>query len=470
MGRLIVEAGTIPEANLFLYTMPAEAPFVDQAWLAQAAMYGLYEVGGHAGPFVARAVLVALSWSGLIWLSERRAGEARAVGGFALLAVVVSAGIFSIRSVLFAVPIFVAFLTVVFGVADGWLSRRWLLGLVPLSTLWANVHGSYVLLPILGGLIGGACIVEGRWRDGRWDGAQAAWWGGSLFVATLAAGFSPFGMDVYRYVWDLVVFSDVQATVTEWQPPSPTEPFGVVAIAAIVGSLVVAAFCHREVRLHEAAALLSGSLLALTAIRSSFWWAAIAVIVVPRLLAPWVHGEGRGEGGVSAAAGLVHSAILVAGVGAVVLVQPGLPGAHLRSQVLGDRIRSQPPSERLLSERNATDAVRWIARHHPERRIFHDQALGGLVEFELGAAEPDRPKRVAFVDQRMGLIPSGVWDDYFVVARGEPGWESILERWEVEVVLPDVDEQRALVDSLEASGHWRRSFDDLRHAIFVRTE
>lgn len=470
MGRLIVEAGTIPETNLFLYTMPAEAPFIDQAWLAQAAMYGLYEIGGHAGPYVARTMLVALSWCGLIWLSERRAGGARAVGGFALLAVVVSAGIFSIRSVLFAVPIFVAFLTVVFGVADGWLSRRWLLGLVPLSTLWANVHGSYVLLPILGGLIGGACIVEGRWREDRWDGAQAAWWGGSLFAAALAAGISPFGADVYRYVWNLVAASEVQATVTEWQPPNSAEPFGVVAIAAIAGSLLVAAICRRELRLHEAAALVAGSLLALTAIRSSFWWAAIAVVVVPRLLAPWVGGEGRGEGTVPVAAGVVHAAILMAGVGAVVSVQPGLPGAELRSHLLRDRIRNQPPSERLLSERNATDAIRWIARNRPDERIFHDQALGGLVEYELGAAEPHRPRRVAFVDQRMGLIPSSVWNDYFVVARAESGWESVLEEWEVDVVVPDVDEHRGLVDSLEASGQWRRSFDDLRHAVFVRPE
>ncbi len=39
-GRACVQLGAIPTENAFLFTLPAEAPFFDQPWLAQLAMFG----------------------------------------------------------------------------------------------------------------------------------------------------------------------------------------------------------------------------------------------------------------------------------------------------------------------------------------------------------------------------------------------------------------------------------------------
>ncbi|MFB6351409.1 MAG: hypothetical protein ABEN55_09620, partial [Bradymonadaceae bacterium] len=153
-GRLIAETGSIPSANLFLYTLPADAAFLDQPWLAQWLLYRLVDQFGHTGPYVVRAGLTAAVWAGLIWAARRRCRDSRVVGAVALVAVVASAGVFSIRSRLFALPLYAATVTIVLEVADRRLDARYLLGLGPIVVLWANLHGSFVLASVLAGVAG----------------------------------------------------------------------------------------------------------------------------------------------------------------------------------------------------------------------------------------------------------------------------------------------------------------------------
>jgi hypothetical protein len=46
-----------------------------------------------------------------------------------------------------------------------------------------------------------------------------------------------------------------------------------------------------------------------------------------------------------------------------------------------------------------------------------------------------RPSSTVFVDPRIELFPDHVWNDYFEVSEGREGWDKVLARWDVDVVI-----------------------------------
>ena len=47
-----------------------------------------------------------------------------------------------------------------------------------------------------------------------------------------------------------------------------------------------------------------------------------------------------------------------------------------------------------------------------------------------------------FVDSRIELFPTSIWDEYLAVGGAREGWQARLDRWDVDgvVINPDQDE------------------------------
>ncbi len=467
-GRIIAETGSIPGANLFLYTMPAGADFIDQPWLAQWTLYRLVEQFGHIGPYLVRAAVTAVAWVGLIALARRRCRDPRVVGATALVAVVISASIFAVRSRMFALPLYVAALGVVVEVADRRLSACWLAALVPVVGLWANLHGSFALAPVLvacvGAALGGEAWIEGR--DRGWHVAIP--WVGA-FGAVVVAGFAtPIGWTIYEYVAGITLSAQVTATVSEWQPPDPASSYGALVYVSLLAGLVVLAVRRRRVRVFEAVLYATTAYLAVDSVRAVFWWAAVAVIVVPRHLAALLPADPGGVGEPTPVQGGLHVLASAALVAAVVAIQPGMPGFSARTAVLGDEVRQSPPGAGLLSSRTPLGLVDQLEESGGRGRIFHDQAIGGLLEYRLGAREPSNPRQVAFVDQRMGLVPPRIWADYFILSRAKKGWRERLDEWEVDWLALYEEKQSELIEAVRQTDQWHRVGREGEHILFER--
>ncbi len=470
MGRMIAVTGEIPGANLFLYTLPADQPFFDQPWLGQWGMYRLLAFGGHAGLVVCRNLITALTWTGLLLAALGRCRDPRMTGGYLLLIAAVTAPIFGVRTQMFAFIPYVCLVASLLAVADGRWSRRWLWGLLPMTALWANVHGTFVLAPVLVALTGGALVVEEWLEEGKIATRRAGWWMGLTLAVATSACLTPFGPDVYVYVVELTFGSDLSSTVSEWRSPDPGEPFGLITLASILGSTLVLGVRRRSVQLYEAVLFGATAYLGLDAIRSLFWWGAIAALIVPRHLRDWLAPADWTASDTGPLLGAAHA--LAAGgliIGAV-LAQPGWPVFRAASTSLEGYARRSGEGSQLLNYENATELVDRIAARDEPGQIFHAQALGGLIDYKIGAADPHTPRASAFLDQRMALLPERVWDDYFTISQARRGWRQKLESYDVDRLILSPDEQWRLIQEVQVDPGWRLEAVGEAHLLFVRVD
>ena len=97
----------------------------------------------------------------------------------------------------------------------------------------------------------------------------------------------------------------------------------------------------------------------------------------------------------------------------------------------------------------------------PGERWFNPQEWGSWFELAL-------PADPVFVDSRMEVIPDEVWKDYYAVSLARQGWQDVLDRWGIDVVVLARDQQRFAIPIVGADPEWRLIYQDADGLIFVR--
>ena len=149
VGRVIWETHTVPTRQIWIWPTYG-APDVTPSWGFRALLWPFWSLGGVWGLFVWRW-LTTLAALGIGWATARRMG-ARGLGG--LVVVVVAALVYRQRSQIRPETLVAILLALEIWILErrrqgGPDLRAWL---VPLAWLWANVHISYFLAPLLLGL------------------------------------------------------------------------------------------------------------------------------------------------------------------------------------------------------------------------------------------------------------------------------------------------------------------------------
>ncbi len=124
-------------------------PWVDQQWGAQVILAAIYQVAGWTGLVLFRAALIAVIFGCLVAIGLRRGLGARRAAWLALVAFLVSAVALGLRPQLIGMAIFAVVLLLV---TDRREHPRRLWAIPLLMILWANVHGSFFLGPVVLGL------------------------------------------------------------------------------------------------------------------------------------------------------------------------------------------------------------------------------------------------------------------------------------------------------------------------------
>jgi len=467
MGNLIASGAGIPHENLFLYTMPADAPFFNQPWLSQLMMAKLLDNFGHAGLLILRNITTVLTTTALLGLALWRVREPRIVGGLALLAVAAGAPVFAVRTQMFAFLPFMLLLGVLFGVADRRLSRRWLLLLIPLTALWGNLHGTFILVPVLVGLCGGALVVQEWLETRRMPIREALVWGGTSIMTALAALLNPQGVGIYTYVHQLTVVSPVSQSVSEWQPPDISEPYGLLVFLVLVVGLSLLARDRKNLKLYEVALFAATTYLAFGSIRHMFWWAAMMMLVIPGPLSRALKLDDWRESATTGAQGAVHLALAVVMVGGLALSQPGLPVHQTGVELLSGSTRRAGPGKGMIDTDTPTQIMEGMLRDGYPGRIFHSQGVGGYLAYSLATPVP---RQVAFVDQRMEMIPESLWEVYFEISGAKDGWQEVLDGYGVRTLLLSPGEQSGLIRAVQADPDWVLVAVDEGHLLFFRAD
>lgn len=419
-GRLMLAEG-LPSVDPYSATAGGE-PWVVQSWLA-SLLYG--SVDALAGP-VGLRLLMAATTALLAWLVWRLADPATSlVPRLAIMAAALGIGLetWAERPLLFGlIGTALALLA-----AEGRLDHRWM---VPLFWLWANVHGSFPL---------GLVVVAVWWVGTIWSGRPAdserrvLLWSG---IGALAAAISPIGPRLLIFPVQLLARSETLSAIAEWKSPdfstTPARLFLLLIGAAIV---VLARRPDRRDALMTVLALGLG----LMASRNLAVASIILVPVVARGVGP------VGSMRVDARSPVLRLAIAAIAVLGVLALSSTLQRPSYALSPYPIRALAWLEGEDLVGQRQSVIATR--------------DYVGNLQTLLYG------PGAGVFIDDRYDMYPTDLTDDYVSLLRGA-GWEDVLDRRDVDVVLWDRGHQ--LAELVAASPDWGVAYTEDRWIVACR--
>jgi len=428
-GELVWRLRDVLRTDPFTFTV-AGAPWHNQQWGAQLVLAGLHGVSGWRGLAIVRAAIVGGA-VGITYLRTKARGAppsaAACVTFVPFLVCITLPGTLAMRPQLLAVPLFVLSSVVV---AERRRRPR-LLWLIPfVSIAWANVHGSFVLLPLLCAVAFVADVVGRRERT---------WATGVVTVlAVLAPVATPWGLRSYVYVYNLSTAPIVRTVIDEWQPIWRQWPAGVLfALTCVAAIGPIVRGDRRSLRLEDWLTIGLFTALAISAGRNLIWWS----LAVPPALGPTFASM---PSSAWSRASVRFVRIVLAAVVSIGLVHV-LRGAP--EHVLADA----PPG--------ITTAVR--AAVPPDGHVFAGWWFSWLED-----AVPDGRM---FVDARAELFPTEVWDEYFAISRADPGWDALLRERGVDVVVASRRYQAPLIEAMSLAAGWRQVYADAEGVIFLPT-
>jgi hypothetical protein len=432
VGLDMLERGELIRTDLMTFTVAGE-PWVNQQWGAQLVFALTHRAGGWAALTVLGAALIGGSF-GIVYLACRRRGAApRPAALLTLGGYVLAMPTMAYRPQLLVVPMFCLTLWALAGRGER-PRRLWIIPVLALA--WANLHGSFFLIPLMVGLAFLEDVVTHRSTM-----KTLLWVGVASVLATLV---NPYGFGVWTYVFDLTTNPIVRNAVSEWEPTSLN---GYAGATFFLSALGVAAFlARRRIPAPWWDLLWLGTffLLALPAIRGLLWWGLVVPVVVAGLLPDAVAQPASRRGNP------MMNATLVGGLSlAIVLLLPWWRAPNEARQV-----------ELLLREapQPAVEAVREAVP--PGSRLVVPQPWGSWFEYAL-------PEMPLFVDPRIELFPTELWYEYQDLRGTGAAWREVLDRWEADAIVVDLRDW-TLQDELRDDPGWRLVYEDEESAVFVR--
>ena len=266
IGELILQTGQVPTTDPFSFSLPGKDWFAFE-WGAEVLQASLNQAWGLKGVAIMTGLILAFTFV-LVFLFCLWRG---ANGGISLLLTFLTVNAASIH--FHARPhIFTLLLLVI----AAWLleqDRRkpsryvWLL--IPITVLWANLHGAFPILFVFIGLLVVGLLAEG-WLDPklRPEKYRHAFRFGLLGFACLAASLiNPYGYHVHQHILETMRAKWLIAIVDEFKSPSfRSEQLMVFMILLFLGLASLGRLVARR-KLCEAAIILFFAWASLTSVR-----------------------------------------------------------------------------------------------------------------------------------------------------------------------------------------------------------
>jgi hypothetical protein len=420
-GREVLQSGRIPATNVLSFTHP-EQPWDLHQWLPGVLFELIQRAQGLLGLQLLRAALVSATWLAVFAAARLLGASALAAALGTVLGAAASAFRFELRPYLFTHLALAATLAFAAGFLrarardDVRAARRALVGaaLVPVAAchFHAGVVDSWLLMLALAA---GTALEPLRARllpsppqppaGLRAAAAPALALGASVVLAALSlALYHPIGARILLFPFAMGSNAYLAEHLVEFRPPWRFPVAMLLPYWALLAlAFALAAAQARRLHLFWAIALAGFALLSLKHVRLCFGFAIVAAPIVAAGIGPWL----------ARARGLLRAALLVAVIAGALLhrgerARFGVGLAQWTFPPLFDYVQRHD----LAGEAFVSDAWAgpWLGRFYPRRRAFFDNRL---------EAYP----------------PEFVRDVYQRIRYGRPGWDTLLDRHRVEVVL-----------------------------------
>jgi hypothetical protein len=433
-AQSLLASGHFSVVDSYSYTS-AGAPALPFEWLAELAYYAAYKWAGLNGVFLLVFLLCAAIILGIFRLSYLASHDVKnsfvfAIGGAVLAAISIGA-----RTLLFGWLYLIIMLLILEAARrGGW---KWLWLLPPLFCLWANTHGSWPMGMVLFGIFIASGLVEGNWGHAyatRWSGPELR----RLLIAAVASVFAvfinPFGARLVAVPFR-TLFSSGIGNIQEFMSVDFHTPWGRVAMALILGVVLVAVFSRERWRLDEVGFTVAALYYGLTYSRFLF----LAGILLPPIFARRVKlmtAYDRSDDG-------------------------PVPNAVALAVLLCLFIVSVPRHSKFQDPVQYPEgAVAYIRAHEIRGRIFHPWVWGGYLIWHT-------PELKVFIDGRGDpYAANGVFNDYLAADAGENP-RAVLDKYHVEYVLMPADS--LLVQILKSDPAWAVRYSDKTSVLLQRS-
>jgi hypothetical protein len=428
LGNYVLHQHQLPHSlGHETFTAPG-ARWIPQEWafslaLAAALAHGHFEWLALAAALAAGASLLITAWR-----AQKRGASTLAVGivtvctGFAMLQS------FGVRAQIFAW----LFISIVLLLLD--LENAWIFLAIPVVALWANVHASATIAPVLI-----AAWTLGTWIEDR------AWTPRVERNVVLTAG-TVFALFLTPLLWDLPRYavmlqtSAIRSSIVEWQPSDIMYPaliFGVLPLIAMCAYFGVAA--PRE-RWRDGMLFALASTIAFLAVRHLPLAAFIIAPMAAQRLTSIIPQHAR----VNAVLHEHFSETIVAA------------STALASAVIIVNLLHTPAIAGVVLPRNAVAALARVPGSH---NLYCE-------DFGWCSLALEKHNLRTFLDGRCDPFPPRVWNDYLDVERLTPRWRTVLDHYGVDAML--VSKGRPLAQALALRNDWRLFYRDRRYEIFLR--
>lgn len=459
-GRAMVNEGALITTNRWAYTLPYDAPYVYQSWISEIVLYLVWRIGDVPLLTLTRSLVIVLSYGLVAWHAWRRVGQGRAVALALLVAALIGWNNWTLRPQTLALLPGAVFLVVLGEYLARRIAGRWLALLPLLVLLWVNMHGSFILGPVLLALAWLGTAI-GVWRDRRQPDAVQRRQLGELTI-TGAAAFgallcNPLGWGIFAYLRLLFTNSSVQTRIAEWQPLAPSfDPvnpgfwfFGMLlALAALL------AIGPRRPSTVDLLWYCGLAWLGISAGRHAIWFALFLLPLlaerVALLMSQRLAYSGRSVVNVG------YLALLVA---AAFTMVPWLQPARYLGPGSTHLYASSGRYRMLIGNTTPVAATAWLATHPIEGRFWTDMTFTSYTTWVM-------PEKQIFADLRIELFPEAIWDDYFDITRGDERSLRLIDRWQITHLLLGRDDR--LHQLLSQTPGWCERYGDPVNVIVAR--
>lgn len=227
VGQWIIDHHAVPVVDFYSFTMRGQ-PWISTQWLAQAAFAASFAAAGWAGPVVLTSAAAAVTfWLYAGFLARRLSSGTTIVFAAAALALMMPHLL--ARPHVLAMPVMVAWVAGLCAAADRRAAPSfWLL---PLMTLWANLHGGFVL----GLSLAGALALDALWHAAPAARlALALRWMAFGLAALAASCVTPYGWGSLLASQKILSLGEALALISEWRP-ADFSSLGALELSLLLG-------------------------------------------------------------------------------------------------------------------------------------------------------------------------------------------------------------------------------------------
>ncbi|MCX7605221.1 MAG: hypothetical protein N2036_14175, partial [Bryobacteraceae bacterium] len=331
--------------------------------------------------------------------------------------------------------------------------RIWLL--VPLATLWTNLHGGWLALIALLGLTAAGLAAEAWLGKRKWTEAGRY---GALALACLAASLAnPYGWRLHAHTFQYLRADYIRNIVGEFRAPSfrgeTMLHYEVILLAAVAASglwlarrrvvepLWILFWAHASLESARHIPLFAGVALPLLGAEIQRWWEGWAQQRGPRSVAATLDSLARDMDGELRRATVWPVAVLALALAGILPVPriEDFPGDRFPAAMAG-RHEAMLRQARILTQDQWADYL--IYRFYPAGRVFFDG-------------------RSDFYGREIAL-------EYLNAINGHHRWREVLDKYRFDTVL--LPPGMALASLLKESRDWVVVDDDGTAVLFRRRQ